>query len=93
MKVLEKIKKFFTHASLREFAYTLNCFNFIEIGVVFWFTWEIHVMLDWYRNFITPENFNGVAYWGAIAGIVAAVIGALKYIHDSMKSHDANTKL
>jgi membrane associated rhomboid family serine protease len=88
--VLEKIKEFFTHKSLREFAHTLNCFNIIEIFVVLWLTYEIHVMLEWYRDFITLEHFNGVAYWGAIAGIIAGIIGALKYISDTLKNHNKN---
>lgn len=90
MKVLEIIANFFSHKSLRELAYTLNSFNLVEISVVVWFTYEVHVMLAWYRNFITVEAFNGVAYWGAIAGIIAGIIGALKYIHDTLKNHGKN---
>ena len=90
MKVSEKISEFFSHASLRELAYTLNCFNIVEISVVIWFTWEVHLMLDWYRSFITVEYFNGVAYWGAIAGIIAVILGAFKFINETLKNHHRN---
>ena len=91
LKILEKINQFLTHVSFRELAHTLNSFNFIEISIVIWFTYEVHLLLSWYRNFITVETFDSVAYWGAIASIVALIIGALKYMHDTLKNHNKNS--
>ena len=91
MKILEKINQFLTHVSFRELAHTLNSFNFIEISIVIWFTYEVHLLLSWYRNFITVATFDSVAYWGAIASIVALIIGALKYMHDTLKNHNKNS--
>jgi len=87
LKKLETLKSFFSHTSLREIAHTLNCFNIIEIAVIAWFTYEIHLMLTWYKTIMTVEHFNGVAYWGAVAGIITVIIGAFKFINDTLKEH------
>lgn len=80
-----KFRNNFTHKGLREIAMTLNCFNIIEIVVIAWVMWEAHNMLAWYRSIMTVEHFNGVAYWGAMGGLFAGVIGAFKYMNDTLK--------
>ena len=81
----EKIKKFFSHDSLRNIAVTLNHFSLIEIAIILFFSYMAYDLLSWYKTVMTPENFNGVAFWGAISSIVAAIFGAIKYINDTRK--------
>ena len=79
------IKDKFSHHNLREIATTLNFFNLIEITVAGWVIYEVHRLLNWYMQNSTPETFNGVAFWGAISGIIAGLLGALKFMHDTLK--------
>ncbi|UYE90211.1 hypothetical protein A5gp_00013 [Alteromonas phage vB_AemP_PT15-A5] len=86
--MIERLKKSFnwvTHNNLREIATTLNFFNLIEIGVVVWVLVELHRLLNWYMENMTMEHFNGVAFWGAIAGAITGLLGALKFMHDTLK--------
>ncbi len=77
----EKIKTWTTHKNLREVATTLNHFCIIEITVIAFFSWQAYDMLQWYKEITTPETFNGTAFWGAMASLVGAIFGALKYIN------------
>lgn len=82
-KIKTFISTFFTHSNLREFAKTLNSFCIIEITIIAFFSWQAYDLLQWYKAIMTVDNFNGVAFWGAIGGIVAAIFGAVKYINDT----------
>lgn len=86
--MLQRLKSYFSwvnHANLREIATTLNFFNIIEIGVTLWVLYEVHRLLSWYMKIMTVEHFNGVAFWGAIAGAITGLLGALKFMHDTLK--------
>lgn len=78
--MLTEIKSFFSHKYLRELATTLNSFNIVEIAVVVFFSWQAYDLLQWYKSIVTPDTFNGTAFWGAMASLVGAIFGALKYI-------------
>lgn len=85
---MEKVKEFFTHESLRNLAITLNHFSIIEIAIVLFFSYMAYDLLQWYKGIMTADNFNGVAFWGAISSIIAAVFGAVKYINDTHRKKD-----
>lgn len=78
---MEWVKRNITHKNLREIANTLNSFCVIEIAVIGFFSWQAYDLLQWYKNIVTPETFNGMAFWGAMGSLVAAIFGALKYIN------------
>lgn len=86
----EKIRYFFsntfTHKNLREIAATLNSFCIIEITVIAFFSWQAYDLLQWYKNIVTPETWNGTAFWAAIGSLVAAIFGALKYINHTYEA-------
>lgn len=78
------IKKYFSHESLRNIATTLKHFSLIQISTVAFFNYLAYDLLIWYKSFMSdnPESFNGVAFWGAVAGIVAGIFSSIKYIND-----------
>lgn len=80
-----KIKYWFSHHNLREVARTLNSFNFIEIAIILYGCFILYDLISWYKLIMTVEHFNGVAFWGTVGSIAAAVIGAVKYINDTAK--------
>lgn len=82
---LKSCFSWFNHQNLREIATTLNFFNLIEITVVGWVIYEVHRLLSWYMKVMTIEHFNGVAFWGAIAGAITALLGAIKFMVDTLK--------
>lgn len=84
-ELLKTIKYYCSHRSLREIAHTLNHFNIIEIYIVIWASYEVSRMLSFYMSIMTVDKFNGVAFWGAIGGIIVGMIGAVKYISDTLK--------
>lgn len=87
----EKFKSIFTlpseetHKKLRNIAQTLNAFCIIEIAVIAFFSWQAYDLLAWYKSIVTPETFNGTAFWAAIGSIVAAIFGASKHIQDTYR--------
>lgn len=82
------LNKYLSHKALREFSTTLNCFCFIEISVISFFCWQAYELLQWYKDIVTPETFNGVAFWGAMSSLAGAVFGALKYINKTRNNND-----
>lgn len=80
------IQKHISHKGLREIATTLNHFNFIEIAVIGLFCFFAWDLLTWYKAIMTIEAFNGVAFWGAMGAIVAAIFSALKSMGDTLKN-------
>lgn len=77
-----------THSQLRQLAKTLNCFCVVEIVVVIIFTWQAVDLLTWYKSIMTPENFNGTAFWGAIIALVGAVFGACQHVNSTFKGKE-----
>lgn len=71
-----------THQHLREWARTLGYFNVIEIAVIIFGCILVYELLEWYMLIMTIEKFNGVAFWGAVGSMVAAIVGAVKYMKD-----------
>lgn len=82
----EKIKTWTTHKNLREVATTLNFFNLIEISILGFVAWQVFDLLQWYKDTVTAETFNGVAFWGAIGSLIAGLFGALKYINHTYEA-------
>lgn len=80
-KIIDFFSHHISHKELREKAKTLNSFCFIEIAVIVFFSYLAYDLLTWYKEIMTVEKFNGVAFWGAIGGIAAAIFSALKYIN------------
>lgn len=78
-------KKHFSYEALMKKAALLNAYNFIEIAIVVFFSHMTYDLLQWYKEIMTVEKFNGIAFWGAISGLVAAIFGAIKYINDTHK--------
>lgn len=81
------IKDKFSHHNLRELATTLNAFCIIEIAVIGFFSWQAYDLLQWYKGIVTPETWNGNAFWAAMGGLVAAIFGALKYINHTYENN------
>lgn len=73
------------HKQLRELAITLNALCLVEVSVVVFYSWMAYDLLEWYKLITTPENFNAVAFWGAVTGIVATIFTAVKHINESFK--------
>lgn len=76
------IKTNFTHQNLREIAKTLQHFCLIEIAIIAYACYWMQRLLEFYMSIVTPENFNEVAFWGAVSGIVVSIIGSVKYMSD-----------
>lgn len=78
------------HNELRQIAKTLNAFCIIEVSVVIVFTYFAYDLLQWYKHIVTPQTFNGVAFWGAIGSISASIFGACKHINETFKTNNNN---
>lgn len=87
-KVRNFLSKYLSHQSLREVAITLNHFCIIEIAVIVFFSWQGYDLLQWYKAMVTPETFDGVSFWAAMASLVGAIFGALKYINKTRNDND-----
>lgn len=62
-------------------ARVLNSFNGVEIAVTGFLCYHLHLLLEWYKAIMTLEHFNAPAYWGAVGGLIAGVVGLVKYMY------------
>lgn len=83
------VKHYTSHRQLREIAITLNYFCIIEISIVIFFSWQSYELLQWYKSIMTIDKFDGMAFWGAVSGLIAAVFGAVKYINDTFSKRQS----
>lgn len=86
-RITSFLKYHFSHEELRRKAKTLNAFCIIEINVILFFSYLAWDLLNWYKGIMTVDKFNGIAFWGAISGIAAAIFSALKYINQTCGEH------
>ena len=66
---------------LIEWARVLNSFNGVEIAVTGFLCYHLHELLEWYKAITTPDNFDSTAYWAAVGGLIAGIIGLVKYMY------------